>query len=77
MTRQDLEQIVEKHDGDHLKIREELLTHFQTEEGQKELRNAPHVSVESNNDFPLQTAQIERVVDLLMQEVIRMIPQKG
>jgi hypothetical protein len=57
-----------KHDAKKA-IRDELIAYFNSPEGQEELRKAPRVTVEFEPNFPLQDRPIERIVDMIMQEL--------
>lgn len=50
-------------------IRAELIAYFNSPEGQEELRKAPRVTVEFEPNFPLQDQPVERIVDMIMQEL--------
>jgi len=50
-------------------IRDELIAYFNSPEGQEALRKAPRVTVEFEPNFPLQDQPIERIVDMILQEL--------
>jgi len=75
MTRKELYDLAVKHGIKENKekalesLRNELINHFQSEQGRRELNNAPRVIVEGNDMYPLQNNTIETIVDLLLKEV--------
>ncbi len=69
MNRTELFKIAKKHNGNLAAIRQELLDYYRSEQGQEEIRNAPRIPVEFNNDFPLNDKPAELIVNLLMREV--------
>ncbi len=75
MNRRQLFQIAEKNGIRQYRTkalaatRQELLAYYKSEQGQEEIRNAPRIPVEFNDDFPLNEQPAELIVNLLMQEV--------
>lgn len=56
------------------KMREELIEYLKSEEGQRALRATPKVTIDYGNgvfdqNFPLHEQPIEKIADLIMQEV--------
>lgn len=75
-NRSDLKGMKERHTKGHGKgdkrldkdsLREELIAYYKTEEGQRELKAAPRVTVEHHPNFPLQEQPIEVIVDMILQ----------
>ncbi|MHB8122587.1 MAG: hypothetical protein ACYDG4_10580 [Desulfuromonadaceae bacterium] len=76
LKRTDLNSLKEKHTKAHGKgdkklnkdsLREELIAYYNSEEGQRELKAAPRVTVEFQPNFPLQDQPIEVIVDMILQ----------
>lgn len=56
------------------KLRQEIVDYFKTGEGQNVLKNAPRITIDYGNNvfdssFPLQEQPLERIAELIMQEV--------
>lgn len=78
MNRNDLFKIAKKHskDGvlDREAMRKELIEYFKSDKGQEALRKTPRVTIDyGDNVFepPLQEQPLERIADLILQEVVR------
>lgn len=76
LNRSDLKTLKEKHTQVHGKgdkkldrdsLRAELIAHYNSEEGQRELKAAPRVTVEFQPNFPLQDQPVEVIVDMILQ----------
>lgn len=76
LNRTDLRVLKEKHTKAHGKgdkklnkdsLRAELIAYYKSEEGQRELKAAPRVTVEFQPNFPLQDQPIEVIVDMILQ----------
>ncbi|MGB9886899.1 MAG: hypothetical protein ACPLRW_07880 [Moorellales bacterium] len=50
-------------------LRQELIEYFSSAEGQKALARAPKVTVEPGEGYPLQEQPVEKIVDLLLEEL--------
>lgn len=50
-------------------VQRELIACFRSPQGQEALRRAPRVTVEFEPNFPLQEQPVERIVELIMQEL--------
>lgn len=75
-NRTDLNSLKEKHTRtigkgdkklDRDSLREELIAYYNSEEGQRELKAAPRVTVEFQPNFPLQDQPVEVIVDMILQ----------
>lgn len=75
MNRTELFQVARKHDIYRntekalAATKQELLAYYKSDQGQEEIRSAPQIPVEFNDNFPLSEQPVERIVSLLMQEV--------
>lgn len=76
LNRSDFRKLKEKHMKDNGKghkkldrdsLREELIAYYKSEEGQRELKAAPRVTVEFQPNFPLQEQPVETIVDMILQ----------
>ncbi len=79
MNRSNLFALADKYrkDGkaDKAKLRAELIEYFKSEQGQAVLNNAPKVTIDYGGNifdstYPLQEQPLERIVDLILQEVV-------
>lgn len=69
VKRDELFALAKKHKGDKAKIRADLIAYFQSPQGQQALRKAPRSTVEFEPNFPLQDQLVERIVDMILQEL--------
>ena len=76
LKRTDLNSLKEKHTKTNGKgekkldrdgLRTELIAYYNSEEGQRELKAAPRVTVEFQPNFPLQDQPVEMIVDMILQ----------
>lgn len=76
LKRTDLEGLKKKHTKangkgqkklDRDSLRAELIAYYNSEEGQRELKAAPRVTVEFQPNFPLQDQPVEVIVDMILQ----------
>ncbi len=78
MNRTDLFALADKHrvNGklDREKLRKEIIEYFKSDEGQKVLQETPRVTIDYGDNvfdssFPLQEQSLEKIAELIMQEV--------
>lgn len=59
---------------DREKLRKEIIEYFKSDEGQKVLQETPRVTIDYGDNvfdssFPLQEQSLEKIAELIMQEV--------
>lgn len=69
MKRDELFALAKKHKRDKAKIRADLIAYFNSPEGRETLRKSPRITVEFEPNFPLQDQPVERIVDMILQEL--------
>ena len=73
MNRRELFELADKYrvNGvlDKEKLRQEIIDYLKSDEGQKFIQSTPRITVEASDVFPLHEQSLDRIADLIIQEV--------